>query len=435
MSLDRIILLICCVAEVYMLYNLFHSFFELKANIGKSQIIIISIGAVTSIFTINLFGIALLNLFSVVLLFWLYTFLLFEAPLGKRILYFVIAFSIFWGCEFLFVILMGIPTYVLKQRSVIDLAEVPWQMFTMKLLNYLLFALVKQLFRKSKEKIVGKIFVMYICLPIVSLIMMLTTYYSGITFSGQFGLKVLMTICCGLMLVSNILIFYAFNKYSEELYKNVQQNIIITRQEMDLRHFMQLQEVQTRHNETIHNITHYLKVIGELLKQNEKKRIEELIKSLNVDLENCATIVYSENSVLNAILNNKKAYANRVGVSFEVFVEPCVDLKEVNDMDLINMLGNLLDNAIRAAMTCDKVQKIVNFKIFMQNEGNFCITKITNPYKGKIMKDSKGNYITTKTDEGIHGIGIKSVQKAAEKNGGYLECIEEENRFTAVLVL
>lgn len=51
------------------------------------------------------------------------------------------------------------------------------------------------------------------------------------------------------------------------------------------------------------------------------------------------------------------------------------------------------------------------------------------------MKDTKGNYITTKMDMGIHGIGIESVQKAAEENGGYLECIEEENRFTAVLVL
>ena len=47
---------------------------------------------------------------------------------------------------------MGIPNYFVKQSSVVDLAEVPWHMFTMKVLNYLLFVLVKQFFSNSKEK-------------------------------------------------------------------------------------------------------------------------------------------------------------------------------------------------------------------------------------------------------------------------------------------
>ena len=114
MSLDKIILLFCCIAEVYMLFDLFHSFFDVRENIGKRQVITISVVSVAIIFIINMFGNALLNLFSVVIVFALYTFIIFEAPLGQRILYFVIAFSIFWGCEFLFVILMGIPTYFVK---------------------------------------------------------------------------------------------------------------------------------------------------------------------------------------------------------------------------------------------------------------------------------------------------------------------------------
>lgn len=435
MSLDKIILLFCCIAEVYMLFDLFHSFFDVRENIGKRQVITISVVSVAIIFIINMFGNALLNLFSVVIVFALYTFIIFEAPLGQRILYFVIAFSIFWGCEFLFVILMGIPTYFVKQSSVVDLAEVPWHMFTMKVLNYLLFVLVKQFFSSSKEKMDGKIFAMYICLPITSLIMMLATYYSGLTFQGQPGLKILMTICCGVMLFSNILIFYAFNMYSEELHNNVEQKIIITRQEMDLEYFKQINEVRTKHYEMVHNISNYLKVINELLKQNEIGRIEELIKNLNGELENSAAVVYSDNPVLNAVLNEKTAYAESVGVTFDVFVEPGLNVKKVNDMDLINMLGNLLDNAIRAAMTCEPNQRKVCFKAFMQNEGNFCVTKITNLYCDEILKDTKGNYVTTKKEKGIHGIGIQSVQKAAEKNGGYLECVEEKNQFTAILVL
>ena len=436
MSLDKIILLFCCIAEVYMLFDLFHCFFDVRTEVGKTGIMAISAVSVAIIFIINMLANALLNLFAVAIVFAVYTYIIFKAPLGQRILYFVIAFSIFVGCEFLFVVLLGIPAYFAKQNSVVELSEVPWHMFTMKVFNYLLFILVKQFFSNSKEKMDGKIFAMYICLPITSLILMFATYYSGLTFQNQPVLKVLMTICCGGMLFSNILIFYAFNMYSEELHNNVEQKIIITRQEMDLKYFKKLNDVQTKHYEMVHNISNYLQVIKELLKQNELERIEELIRNLNGELENSADAVYSNNPVLNAVLNEKAAYADSVGVSFDVFVEPGLCMKKVNAMDLINMLGNLLDNAIRAAMTCEPAQRKVYFKAFMQNEGNFCITKITNYYCEEIMKDINGNYVTTKKDSGIHGIGIQSVQKAAEKNGGYLQCEEEEdNKFTAILVL
>ena len=104
--------------------------------------------------------------------------------------------------------------------------------------------------------------------------------------------------------------------YSEELHNNVEQKIIITRQEMDLEYFKQINEVRTKHYEMVHNISNYLKVINELLKQNEIGRIEELIKNLNGELENSAAVVYSDNPVLNAVLNEKTAYAESVGGYF-----------------------------------------------------------------------------------------------------------------------
>ena len=434
-SLDNVILLCCCIAEVYMLFDLFHNFFPFREGCGKRKITIISIVTVFSLYFVNSFGNAIFNLIFVVILFWIYVTLLFKAPLGQRILNFTVSFSIFWGCEFLFVIIMEIPTYLLKQSSVIDLSEMPWQMFTMKMLNYLLFSFVKQFSDKSKGKMAGKIFAMYICLPIVSFVMMILTYYSGIAFTNQPGMKILMTICCGLMLIGNILIFYAFNKYSEELYNNFQQRMIISRQEMRLSHYTQLKEVDSKHDELIHNFSHYLKVIGELLKENELKSIEKLIKNLNIDLEETTTIVYSNNLVLNAILNDKKACAERENVVFEAYVEPWVNMEKIVDVDLINMLDNLLDNAIRAAKECEEDKRKVSIKIFMQNEGSFCVAKVTNHFREKVEINADGEFLSTKKEEGIHGIGIKSVRKAAEKYGGYLECFAENQIFTSILVL
>ncbi len=97
------------------------------------------------------------------------------------------------------------------------------------------------------------------------------------------------------------------------------------------------------------------------------------------------------------------------------------------------MLENLLDNALRAAAE-SKDSRYVKVYIFMQEIGAFCVIKIINGFCGKIiMKDEE--FKTTKTDSGLHGIGIKSVNRMAEKYGGYLTCSIKENIFEAVLLL
>ena len=70
----------------------------------------------------------------------------------------------------------------------------------------------------------------------------------------------------------------------------------------------------------------------------------------------------------------------------------------------------------------------------MQNEGNFCVVKITNNFMGEIIRNENG-FVSTKKEKGIHGIGIQSVRNTAEKYNGYLECLIENKIFTAILVL
>ncbi len=49
-------------------------------------------------------------------------------------------------------------------------------------------------------------------------------------------------------------------------------------------------------------------------------------------------------------------------------------------MDLISMLGNLLDNAIRAAAETQG-EKYIKSYIYMKEVGGFCVIKITNPFE------------------------------------------------------
>lgn len=60
--------------------------------------------------------------------------------------------------------------------------------------------------------------------------------------------------------------------------------------------------------------------------------------------------------------------------------------------------------------------------------------KVVNDFAGEINKVGE-KLISTKTEVGIHGIGLTSVSKIAEQNNGYLEHYIVDEKFNAVIVL
>ena len=135
----------------------------------------------------------------------------------------------------------------------------------------------------------------------------------------------------------------------------------------------------------------------------------------------------------NAILSEKGRLAEKQNIIFDAYVEPGIVLDMVEDVDLIAMLGNLLDNALRAAKTY-KEEAFVNVRIYMQDIRGFCVLKIVNSYSGDIIM-KEDTFISTKKEKGIHGLGIKSVNRMAEKYGGYLTCKAKDDVFEAVLLI
>ncbi len=431
--LDIIILFFSCIFEIYIYYDFFCAFMEFRSDnqtLGKK--FMLGLLAVICLLAVNTYGTSYINSLGFAIIVWVYCMLVFRANMGTRILYFLIAFFVGMGCEFLFSILLSLPIYIDEQYSLIRLSDIPWQMFTMKLLTYALFTVIKQFFGTSKKTINHKIFLYYLCIPIASITIMLLTYYSGIVASASLITQILLSTSFALMLFGNISVFRAFNRYSEELYINAEQKIIITRQAIDLQHYNQIQRLDLQHQDFVHNISHHLRVIGELAKENKNDNIISILQGLNIELENNVLATYCNNSVINAILVEKKAVAEKNNLNLDIYVEPCVVLTEISDADMITMLSNLLDNALRAVKDAD--DNLIIVRIYLENEGCFYIIKIENHFN-EIIHNADSGFISTKKEKGIHGIGIKSVENTAEKYGGYLECFVEDKLFTAVLVL
>lgn len=174
-------------------------------------------------------------------------------------------------------------------------------------------------------------------------------------------------------------------------------------------------------------------MIRKYAKQNDITSILKITEQLSDTISDNEKMIFTENSVLNAILNEKYAEAQEYGIDADFYVEPGVMVERISPIDLISMLGNLLDNAINAAKLCE-TGKFVRVYVYMQEVNGFCVVKVINGYSGELQYE-KENLKSTKNEEGIHGIGIHSVRRLAEKYEGTFAHNSKDNIFEAILIL
>ena len=196
----------------------------------------------------------------------------------------------------------------------------------------------------------------------------------------------------------------------------------------------QLEKKDEKHSEFIHNMSHYFIAIRELARIENCEEIVSLVEELNGKVTQNERIIYTNHKILNAVLSEKAGEAQEKQIDLEIYIEPILYLENVSDGDLVSMLGNLLDNALEAAEKCEGEKRKISLQIFMEKEGRVCVVKIVNCFvTPPVIKKSK--FISGKKDPHMHGIGIKSVEKNIKKYGGYLQCLVEEEKFSAILII
>ena len=125
--------------------------------------------------------------------------------------------------------------------------------------------------------------------------------------------------------------------------------------------------------------------------------------------------------MLNYEIEQAEEKAIRVKCAVEAYHCP------VDETELCIIIGNLFDNAIEAVKDLPDEQRQIDFSI--QNPNGIFRIEITNPYEGERRK-VEHHYLTTKKENTeMHGLGLMSVQKIEEKYDGYIEIIDENQKF------
>ena len=428
--LDKSVMLFGCIVEVFLLFDYFRNFFEFRLKKKTTSIVFIITCLV--LFGINLIGNATVNLIMFPLLMWTFVSVLFESKVGVRIGYFAIAYLVMIGVEFLYAILSQTTSNMILENGIVPVSDYGWQLVVIKFINFIAFLILKQTSNESHSKMTNKLFFIYLCVPVSTLGTMLTVFYSGVDFAGHLMLRTIMTLFFIFMVLGNMVLFYAFQKHTEDINESARQEVELIHKNAEIDRLTKIAEMNDDYSEVVHNMTHSLKAIEQLAMEHNVENIREIVEDLTGRLTQREIYEYSNHRMINTILSEYVTKAEKSKIKFDVYVEPGCIIKQVKDIDLASMFGNVLDNAFEAA---DKVNDpSVIFRMFMHEKGKMCIIKVVNDY-GEDIIEKNGEVRTTKKDKGIHGIGLKSITKTAEKYDGSFSYYTQDKKFYAVLIL
>ena len=122
---------------------------------------------------------------------------------------------------------------------------------------------------------------------------------------------------------------------------------------------------------------------------------------------------FCASSAVNATLNHFARVAREEGIR----TLWKIDLPEscpVSDVDLCGILGNILENAIRACKNVPEKDRSVRLTVTTMGEPNLYIVA-ANAFDGKV-RQKGGTYLSTR--EGGTGLGLTSITLTAQKYGG-----------------
>lgn len=175
-----------------------------------------------------------------------------------------------------------------------------------------------------------------------------------------------------------------------------------------------------------HDMKQSYAVIESLLKENKTDEALDFIEKNGNVLARLKFSIDAGNDFVNAILNSKLSIAKEHGI--EVICSISGDISGVEDIDLCNLLGNILDNSIEANEKIDKNRFI---ELNINSDETKMLIKVINPVTDEVTD----NLTTTKSRPELHGFGTKTIKAIAEKYNGIAEFYNESNQFETQVLL
>ncbi len=346
----------------------------------------------------------------------------YDATIKKRLLSTVLIYLILMGVEMVVVLITGyfnFPIFTKNNYSSI------YGLIICRVLTYVV-VLVLNNFKNIKrgESVPTMNWLSIVLIPSASLYLVLLLFQAR-------GLAVESVIAgVVLLLFVNFSVFYLYDVIIIALSERMEKRLAMEQNQYYEKQFELIQSSVQTTNMIRHDIKNHVLSLQALAEEN---KVEDLITYLdsiqrNVGLHH--SFASSGNIIIDSILNFKFEEAQQQNVKTKLDLAIPEKL-EISAFDMTVILGNLLDNAIRAAKTV-RDNGFINVRIHY-DKGRLLVA-IDNSFSEKVIREN-GRFLSTKQNRNNHGKGLANVETVLEKYHGNMNLEYEKNIFHATLLL
>ena len=225
----------------------------------------------------------------------------------------------------------------------------------------------------------------------------------------SYQMQLLLTIAGVCLFASSILLFITYSHQVEKENETMQVKSELTRLQTEQGYYQILDQQNQQLMLYAHDAKKHLTAIQSL---NDDPQIGNYVTKLSEQLADYTRNCHSGNKLLDVIIHKYIVNCDMLGIRFEYDVKVC-NLAQVNDLDLVAILGNLLDNAVTAAE--HSTEKVITLNTVHRN--TYSVIIISNSCDTP-PKQSGNRLISTKSDTKFHGFGLKSVAKTVRQYQG-----------------
>jgi len=277
---------------------------------------------------------------------------------------------------------------------------------------------------KKGESVPNSYWFCIVLIPAASLYIILMLFHAR-------GLTVVQVLA-GLVLIFliNFVTFHLYDVIVAALSEKMQSMLILEQNKYYDKQLEMIKSSLQATNSIRHDLKNHMFSIRSLIESGDMKETLNYISEITDDISTWKDRSATGNTVIDSIINFKLQEAEQRGIRTNLDLKIPENL-DIPSFDMTVILGNILDNAIKAV---SKVKKdpFINLKI-KYDKGRLMI-ETDNPYTGEIKKEN-GKILTTNEDKENHGIGLENVKKTIQKYNGIMNIDNSGNIFSITLLM
>lgn len=178
-----------------------------------------------------------------------------------------------------------------------------------------------------------------------------------------------------------------------------------------------------------HNLRHHIRLLSTLADSGDLTGIRNYLAAVQERVPS-AELVFCENSAADSVIGFYCALAQREDIPLSLKIDLPHQLP-VDEVDLCLVLSNLLENALEASRRAPLPARHMEVAAYGYGE-NMVLVQVVNGYAGEI-REKRSVFQSSK--RAGDGVGLQSVRRIAEKNGGAATFSYSDGIFTARIML